>query len=125
MTSGSGGYVKIRVDFISAQALTEFCLRPNGDVNKDSEAFPDENDISSQANTPEAPFSFKSVTSELNKKRPLNREKSITLMINNNGVNGNDPDNGNWQVDCDLNSSFLRCSMVFQDVYKIPRNHLR
>ena len=55
----------------------------------------------------------------------FSKEKTITLMTNNNGVNGLDSDTGNWQVDCDLNSSFLRCSMVYQDVFKIPRNHLR
>ena len=64
---------------------------------------------------------------ELSQKRhQLTREKSIVQLIcNNHSINGEDVENGLWQMECDLNSNFFRCAMKYQDVTKIPRNHLR
>lgn len=113
-----GGYVKIRVDLYSAFALTEFHLHP---IKEEHPVASESN----QNNIEDDPFALRMDRISSNKKKLLTREKSISLMINNNGVGGIDSDNNNWQVECDLHSSFLRCSMYFQDVSKIPRNHLR
>lgn len=121
MSSGCGGYVKIRVDLESAFALTEFCLPAT--VSKNSQ-IPD-NDKTSIEDAPTLALKTMAEIKRSHKKPPLGREKSITLMMNNNAVRGQDVDSGNWQVDCDLNSSFLRCAMVNLDMNKIPRNHLR
>ncbi len=40
-------------------------------------------------------------------------------------VIGMDADVCNWSLEADLHSSFLRCSLAFLDINKIPRNHLR
>ena len=83
-----------------------------------------ENDIQDENNESRDLLALKNIASDV-RKRTLKKEKSMTLMINNNRIHGSDPENGNWLVDGDLNSSFLRCSIVYQDVFKIPRNHLR
>jgi hypothetical protein len=111
-----GGYVRIRVDLLSAHALTEFHLHPNGKSEDQQHQLP----ITKSENDP---LSL-DVTPNPNKK-PLLREKSVSLMINNNRVGGSDADNGNWSVEGDLHSSFLRSSIFYQDINKIPRNHLR
>ena len=38
---------------------------------------------------------------------------------------GVDADGANWSLEADLHSSFLRVSLVFADIHKIPRNHLK
>lgn len=118
LSSGKGGgYVKIRVDLFSAFGLTEFHLHPN-EHNKEPEQLQNQN-------IEDDPLTLR-MDLISNKKKLLCREKSITaLLINNNGVGGIDSDNNSWQVECDLHSNFLRCSMYYQDVNKIPRNHLR
>ena len=64
-----------------------------------------------------------------NKKKFLARTSSQRSLSSNNnsgrGSTGIDADFNNWLVEYDLISSFLRCSIYFQDVNKIPRNHLR
>ena len=113
MSSSRGGYVKLKVELISSVALTEFQLFPS---------------IKSTENTAPPPTFNRPLTIEHGidlKRKQLARDKSITLMSNNNPINGEDIENGLWQMECDLNSSFLRFSMVYQDVTKIPRNHLR
>ena len=66
-----------------------------------------------------------------NKMKFLARTSSQRSLSSNNnsggkgGCAGIDADFNNWMVEYDLFSSFLRCSIYFQDVNKIPRNHLR
>lgn len=138
LSSGSGGYVKIRVTLESAFALSEFQLQPPNmvlDICKE-----EQRQLQSQESLEDASsFALKLIQDSKNNSvirkcekqlvGPIRQksEKSLMLMTNNsaNRVRGTDADNGNWQVDCDINSSFLRCCMVYQDVQKIPRNHLR
>ena len=38
---------------------------------------------------------------------------------------GADAEGARWSLEADLHSSFLRVSLVFADIHKIPRNHLK
>ena len=40
-------------------------------------------------------------------------------------VLGVDQDGANWALESDTHSSFIRFSLVYLDINKIPRNHLR
>ena len=41
------------------------------------------------------------------------------------GAAGADAEGARWSLEADLHSSFLRVSLVFADIHKIPRNHLK
>ena len=110
MSASRGGYVKLKVELISTHALTEFHLHPDQSV--------------APPLTKQPPMNIEDLTRQ-KRKQQLCREKSIVLMSNNNPIIGEDIENGLWQMECDLNSNFFRCAMMYQDVMKIPRNHLR
>ena len=114
LSSSRGGYVKLKVELISTYALTEFHLHPS---------LPDQS-VAPPLLTNQ-PMNIEDLTQRQKRKQQLCREKSIVLMSNNNPIIGEDIENGLWQMECDLNSNFFRCAMMYQDVMKIPRNHLR
>ncbi len=48
-----------------------------------------------------------------------------SVAANTCTVTGADAGGAKWALEADLHSSFLRASLVYLDIYKIPRNHLR
>lgn len=94
-----GGMVRIRIDLHSAHAMSEYVMStsPSSAANGDNVG----GQIDSLVNA-------------------LSRENSGNIA-----VVGTDADAANWALETDTHSSFMRFSLLFLDINKIPRNHLR
>eukprot|EP00095_Tigriopus_kingsejongensis_P006112 maker-scaffold872_size86337-snap-gene-0.17 protein:Tk06112 transcript:maker-scaffold872_size86337-snap-gene-0.17-mRNA-1 annotation:"PREDICTED: uncharacterized protein LOC103573133" len=92
-----GGLVRIRVDLHSAHAMTEYFMQAAPTAAGDAAAV----NVDSLVGA-------------------LSRENS-----NAPAVMGTDSDAANWALESDTHSSFMRFSLLFLDINKIPCNHLR
>ncbi|TRY60992.1 hypothetical protein TCAL_08404 [Tigriopus californicus] len=93
-----GGMVRIRIDLHSAHAMSEYVMSTSASSSTNGDSF---GQIDSLVNA-------------------LSRENSGNIA-----VVGTDADAANWALETDTHSSFMRFSLLFLDINKIPRNHLR
>ena len=90
-----GGLVRVRVDLFSAAPMTEFIT------------------------TPAEPNAGLDGDGQVMDGNRSNQSDSGGVVV------GMDADVCNWAIEPDLHSSFVRFSLLFMDINKIPRNHLR
>ena len=105
--------IRLRLELHAGHALTEFITAPNppSSTAGDSNGLIEEIAAASGS------------TDGSNGRLP--RANSLGAGSNPPPVRGVDPDLCNWSLEADVHSSFLRFSLVFDDVNKILRNHLR
>ena len=119
----TGGTVRVTVDLISVHAQTEFSIAPS--IQPTIRAEPCTEDI----------FQLKKVgnivtAAALTRNEnggSLSRDCSGGSSAGGNGscMQNHDFEGNPWTLESDLHSSFLRFSLVFDNISKIPRNHLR
>ena len=107
-----GGLLRVRLDLESARPMTDFVMCP-------SPPSPTSDNNTAGGGGGEG-------TTGLINKKVLNKENSLMGPAATPGtVLGLDPDGANWAMEADLHSGFLRFSLFYLDITKIPRNHLR
>lgn len=107
------------------------CFIFNATSGDNTEAGGDESDGPNMASAAHSVMSSGHSPFEKALIRTLTPKKQASVNSNGSGAanmctaNGIDAGGGKWAIEADLHSSFLRCSLVYMDIYKIPRNHLR
>ena len=128
--------VPIRVDLISAFSQTEFNICPT--INSSGISTTEEN-MSPIKHNRSATMKWKGGVKHLktNKIRSGSTDldfrtaSTLTSQQHSVGATGTvsvtkkDSDDRNWTLESDLHSVSVRFSLLFKDINKIPRNHLR
>ena len=126
--------VPIRIDLISAYPQTEFHLCP---VSKSiANSLNSNNSLSSGTNTVSASAKWKGGVRNMkagSAKLDFQLASALTIQEKGNtvgtagtvSVKSTDSEGRDWILQPDLHSPSLRFSLLFQDVNKIPSNHLR
>ena len=139
--------VPIRIDLISAFPQTEFNVCPTKTTVSFSErssnqfGFDDSQPHDSLNDSPMRTVSskwkggikqmktsrIKSGSAELDfqSAMALTSQQQITESTGSVSVTGKDSENRDWILESDLHSVSLRFSLLFKDINKVPRNHLR
>ena len=115
-----GGMVRVRIDLLEGHAMTEFytipCPPGHQQLQQQRQLQQKDMDPSVEDLCPAPVPVIKSLSG---------RSSSSGSSSSSAPVHGVDSEVCNWALEADMHSSFLRFSLVFMDVTKIPRNHLR
>ena len=113
--------MRIRIDLYSAAPMTEFFMRvaPALSSEKGGASAPGED----ANNDPETD----ALVEALAKGGSLKLEGAGKSGEQEDGtaVMATDADGANWVLETDTHSNYLRFSLIFLDIAKIPTNHLR